>query len=455
MPTVKLNPGGPRDRRPGGSSAGLPVRVSTAGRVRSWVAGSTGRGLMTTALLLVVPVSDLSAQTPEAVTLEEALRLFHERSPELALAREKLARELAEARQERALPNPSALVSTEDVGNYSEQYYNLTQRIDFLWTAGPKGRSADARQARARARFRADSARLVRELRSSWTRTVAAAERVDALWEAVGEVEELVADAGARFQEGDLSGYDLRRFRVALGGLTRRAGVAEAERREAEEQLGASVGGEAMRAAAVSAVGAPTGPPPLPDREIVLESSVIHRPELSEARAAVDVGRAQASLARGSLLRGTQVTGGFKQQSDDREGYYLELSIPLPILDRKGGAVEAAEASVRQAETTVQVVERIVVREASRAWARLRAAREVWSLVAEDGLEDGVDLLGIARVAYAEEEIGIEGMLDAIEVYLNARLAAVEVRADAWTAYHGLLWAGGGPGGPETEGGAR
>ena len=120
-------------------------------------------------IALTAPWDPLAAQwATQPVTLEEAVRLFGENSPELALARSRLRGALGAARQGRAIPNPLASVTHEALSDYSESYLNMTQQVDFLWEAGARRDRSGALETQARGRFRADSARLVLELKRAY-----------------------------------------------------------------------------------------------------------------------------------------------------------------------------------------------------------------------------------------------------------------------------------------------
>lgn len=382
-------------------------------------------------------------QSPTTLGLDEALAGFHRNSPELELARSRLRSDVAASRQGRALPNPSASFTREDLGAYSERYLNLTQRVDFLWRAGPLGSRSEAEAAGARARFRADSAGLVLELQRAYVNAWTARRKVKALTPVDSLVQTLTRAARERFAEGDLAGYDVRRLGVERASVARRLARAELELQRAEERLAALVVGEAGpgRASARTLDGAPPALPAAFDAE---EAALARRPEVAEALATVDAREAQAALAGRNRLAGASLTGGWKEQSDGQNGLFVGLRVPLPLLDRKGEAVAAARAETRGAESRVELVRRVVRREASLARGRLTSAAGMLELQDSEALAQAEDLMSIARIGYEEGEVGIVELLDAADAYLEARLLATDLRADAWLAWFELERAVGG-----------
>jgi len=385
----------------------------------------------------------LAQESSRSVGLEEALALFRRNSPELQLARSRLRRDLGAERQGRAVSNPTASFTTEAVGEYSEQYLNVTQRVDFLWDAGGRNRRAQSLELAAKARFQADSARLASEVKRAYLEAWTGAEEVLALRRVDEVVDDLVDVAAKRFAEGDLAGYDLRRLRVERASVGRLLAQAEVTLAYSQERLAALVsGGDGM---------AQLQPRPLPDAAPAPSVSfdavtlaVARRPEIRAAQANADAREAEAGLARRSFLAGASVTGGLKVQSDGREGLFLGFQVPVPILDRRSGAVDAARAAVQGADAEVEWVKRAVMQEASIALSRLQSAHRQRALLGDAGLEDAAELLRIARVAYDEGEVGIVEMVDAADTFLEAQLMDSAVRAEGWLAYFELDQAVGG-----------
>jgi len=397
-------------------------------------------GLSTAACL---PGSVLAQESSRPVGLDEALALFNRNSPELQLARSRLRGDLASGRQARAASNPVASFTREDLGDYSEQYLNLTQRVDFLWEAGGRTRRSQGLEAEARARFQADSAGLALEVKEAYLQAWAEAETTAAL----GRVDDIVARlldvAIERFSSGDLAGYDLRRLRVERASVGRRLSRAEVKLADAERRLGALVldGARTEGLRPEPLQGSSPAPPPSLD---AVAQSMARRPEIQAARARADAREAEESLARRSFLSGTSVTGGLKTQSDGQEGLFLGIEIPLPLLDRRSGAVDAARAAVQGAGAEVEWVSRVVAREASLALARLHSAHRQQTLLGDAGLDEAAELLSIARIAYDEGEVGVVELVDAADTFLEAQFMASAIRVEGWLAFFELDHALGG-----------
>ena len=399
---------------------------------------------LTVTVVVAVTASPARSQEPSAsLSLEEAFDLFGRNSPELRMARSRLRSELGSVRQSRAIPNPTASITNEDLGQYSERYFNVSQRVDFIWEARSRGRRAEARASEARAAFQADSLRMGLEMKRAFVDAWLLAQVVSALTEVDGAVAEVLEDAAVRFADGDLAGYDLRRLRVARASVGRRLARADVSLTDAERKLGSLVAGDGPLSR-VQAEAPTLGPSQLPPDLVAVDRALARRPELAAARAATEALDAEAGLVRRSWLVGTALTAGFKKQSDGRSGLFLGLQLPVPLLDRRRGAVDAAEAEVDRSESESQLLRLAVAREASLAHARFQSASRQRALWGDGGIGEATDLLSIARVAYEEGEVGIVELVDAADAFLEARLLDSSVRAEVWIAFFELEHAIGG-----------
>ena len=403
-------------------------------------------------LLVAVPVA--AQEVPSTVTLEQAVSLFHGVSPELRRARNRLRASIGTAQQSRAMLNPTASLTNEDLGAYSERYFTLSQGMDFVWNRGGKGRRAEARNGESRAMFLADSAQIVFGLKRAFVDAWETSEEVSALSETDRVGAAALEDAAQRYAAEDLAGYDLRRLRVARATLGRRLASAELSLEDAERRLGSLLASDGSiprvrpQALQIEAPGiSPTLDP--------VDRALAVRPELAAAKWMTQALDAEADLVRRSFLTGTALTGGYKQQSDGRNGLFLGIELPIPILDRRAGAVDAAVAEVDRAESEVALTRLGIARDAALADARLASARRQQQIMGGDGMEEASALLDIARVAYGEGEVGIVELVDAADAFLEARLLESTARAELWLAYFAFEHAVGGFPGGATNGETR
>jgi cobalt-zinc-cadmium efflux system outer membrane protein len=329
------------------------------------------------------------------------------------------------------------------LGDYSESYLNLTQRMDFFWEGRDRSGRAEALRSGARARFAADSALLGLELKRVYLAAWRHRDAWEALLQANEVVEEILAAAGARFEEGELAGYDLRRLRLEQVRLGQRMATAELDVGDVERHLAAlldpSLGFRRVRAESIG-----SGGPEWEPASDNVARALGNRPEMVEAMELVGALRAEAGLTRKSILTGTSITGGLKRQSDGLDGLFVGLEVPLPLADRRAGARDAVTAAVAEAELQVELLGRAITREAILASARLESTQRQMDLIGPDAVGEAQELLAIARLSYAEGELTLVELLDATEVFIEARLLDSQIISDLWKAFFELDHAVGG-----------
>ncbi len=390
-----------------------------------------------------------AAQDVRAVSLEEALGLFAENNLDLQVARSDAAAAAGLARQAGAFPNPSFAATHErlsgdgDAEDADETYLNLSQRLEWPGTRSARSRAADEREAAAWARLAADSARLAFEVKEAYLRA-AMAGRAEALLEQVTEVfRDGVRSVEARFADGDVSLYDRRRVEVERIRYEGRLAEASLEAVAARRALALLVlpEGEVRELAAGDP---PAGAPPTVTPVDAMTAALERRRELEAARAAARSAEAEVDFARSDRIPDLTATGGYKRQSDGLDGLFLGLSLPLPLWDRNGGAIEAAEARQAASQARASLVRRQVLNDVERAAETYRALTRRAALLTDPAGDDGADLLEIARVAYAEGEMTLLELLDAAEAHLEAGLTGIRLQAELWTGYYDLERAVGG-----------
>jgi cobalt-zinc-cadmium efflux system outer membrane protein len=388
--------------------------------------------------------------TVRRVSLGEALALFARHNLELRIARAEAGGAAARARQAAAYPNPVVGATHETLGDgsqgYDETYLTLTQQLRWPWERAARGRAAAAEREAAAFRVAGDSLRLAFAVKRAFVEA-GGAERVrDGLAEATGVVRDALEDATRRAADGDLSGYALRRLRVERARYEADLSAAVLAVRAARRRLGALLLPDS--AAEIAPTGLPAEDPP--DVEPAAESSVaLVVPALAAARAGLDAARADEQAVRRGRLPAPAATGGYKSQSDGLAGAFLGLSLPLPLFDRRGAAAAEAGAATARAEAHLALVRRQSENDVRLAFQAYRMSRERARLFEGELLTEPEALLRIARVAYAEGEMSLVELLDAVDAYRAARVAAVEARRDVWVTFFDLERAAGGvPAGP-------
>lgn len=387
------------------------------------------------------------AQDPRRISLDEAIALFAEFNPDLREARYRAAELAALARQAGVYPNPTFNLSHEPGSRIgepeSETYFTLSQRFESPGKRRARRDAADRIAKAAGEGLSADSLRLVFDVKQAWAEAVAAEREVEVLDQVTQLFRRADIDTREMRDQGEVSGYALRRLRVERARYEGRLAIRRLDVDESRRRLSLMILREGAEAPVAPAID--DGPAPrLPALEDALETARANRAEIREARAEMEAAGAELALARRERTPDPTVTGGYVRQTGGYSGIFLGLSAALPVFDRNRGAIDARQALVHAAETKLIAVERQVDADVRRAFAAHESLDRRRALISDALLGDAEAMLSSARSAYAEGEMSLVELLDAAEAYLGARLSTIELDSDLRIVSYDLLRAMGG-----------
>jgi cobalt-zinc-cadmium efflux system outer membrane protein len=148
-----------------------------------------------------------------------------------------------------------------------------------------------------------------------------------------------------------------------------------------------------------------------------------------------EAGAAEARLARAERIPTPTLNGGFKHErlaaGESRSGFVAGVSLPLPLWDRRGGAVEAARAEAARREAEVAGLHRQTAREVRNAFAAHQALADQLELLDAQLGDDARRAHRAAEAAYEEGAIGLLEWLDTVRAYQEAETTY----ATLWAEY--------------------
>ena len=261
---------------------------------------------------------------------------------------------------------------------------------------------------------------------------------------AAGRRAELAAGAAEQFRRavrvleerlagGDVSGYEVRRIRLEAARYVALSAQASLEERQAITSLQEILGTVPLAVAPLSRVDA-TELALAPDS--VAAMSLVRSADLRAAALELEAAAADARVLARERVPTPTLTAGFKQEHTDARdaaaGFIAGIALTLPFWDRRGAAVDAAEAEARRVAAELDAARHRVAREArSTLEAAQRADEQAAALAAALGAEADA-AMHAAEVAYAEGEITLLEWLDAVRAYQEAETAHAVVLAESF-----------------------
>jgi cobalt-zinc-cadmium efflux system outer membrane protein len=158
-------------------------------------------------------------------------------------------------------------------------------------------------------------------------------------------------------------------------------------------------------------------------------------PELRAAAMDAEASAGAARLAAAGRIPTPTLTGGYKHENlatgQSLGGFVAGVSLPVPLWDRRGGAVDAARAEAARHDAELEVLRRRTARDVRIAFTAHQALAEQLRLVQPQLGDDAVRARRAAEAAYAEGEIGLLEWLDSVRAYQEAETAYVTL----WSEY--------------------
>lgn len=385
-----------------------------------------------------------AAQAVPGLTLEEARAAARRNSPALIAVRELVNAARGLERQSGAGPNPIFAFSREQASGDGQ---STAQNIALLEQRLERGVLRSARRGAARARREAAEERrgvaeafLDFDVTRSYALVLAADKRAALADQATTAFTEALRVSARRLAAGDLSGYANRRLKLEAARYAALRAEAILSRRVARTELASLLASDEGAIDATSLVLADSlgshGAAPITDS--LLAVAIRSRGELRAAELDALAAAEDARLVTRERTPTPVLSGGLKTErigvagapSQGLTGFVAGISIPIPLWDRRGGAIDAANAESRRRAAELTGLRRRIAREVADASDAYRSADAQLAMLAPQLGGESRAALGAAQVAYAEGEITLVEWLDAVRAYREAEASFATLQAD-------------------------
>lgn len=371
------------------------------------------------AALVTVPVRAQDERVPARVSLDEALRLAEAHNPRLSAARAQVDLASADAQAARVRPNP--VVSLESQGyplwqhprpsfvDTQELTVKVEQTFDVAGVRRARGRAADLGVATARASADDERRRLRLDVRRAYFQVVLASADLATARGTLDDLDKVLAINRARFEQGELSGIELRRLQVERLRFADDLAAADLARKTAGAALVALLGLRPLDAAfeATDGLEAPAGAAPALPADLLASRPDVLASTHAEAGASADLAT-QAALGRPTPT----VAAGW-QRNFGNHALVFGVSVPLPFFDRNAAGVARAEAARRLARANAEAVATAALLEIQTAALAVESSRARVTYVEHEYLRHARDARDIVLASYRAGAAPLSDFLDA------------------------------------------
>jgi cobalt-zinc-cadmium efflux system outer membrane protein len=290
---------------------------------------------------------------PARLTLEEAVRIAEARSPAMAGVAAALRVAEADATSARQRLNPVFTASLDSLPlsqeyrapflDHGELTLTVEQEIETGGRRDLRDRAARAGIEVARSAARDRVRRLRLDVQRAYLHAVLARADHDVAQAMLADIDRVLAINRARFEQGELSGVELRRLQVERHRFADEVRTADLELKNARARLLAVMHvrplDQAFETAATLAdpVAAPALGP------VGIQVAIDRRPDLEALRREQAQAEAESALQRAMGKSNWTVGGGYKRDVG-MSALVLFASVPLPFAARNQGGIARADA---------------------------------------------------------------------------------------------------------------
>jgi cobalt-zinc-cadmium efflux system outer membrane protein len=157
--------------------------------------------------------------------------------------------------------------------------------------------------------------------------------------------------------------------------------------------------------------------------------ALVTRGDLQAATLGAESARTLSRLSRAERIPTPVLSGGFKNEritsGETLTGFVVGLRLPLPLWDRRAGAVAASDAEAARLAAVVDSLRREAVREVEDGFAAHAALETELGLVGAQLGEEAGRARTAADTAYREGEISLLEWLDSVRAYYEAEVTYI------------------------------
>jgi outer membrane protein, heavy metal efflux system len=366
--------------------------------------------------------------TLDVLSVEDAIRIAIEHSPELRSAGYSVDAASGRVLQAGLYPNPTFSFGGESLGanagNAGETNYIFEQEI-VLGGKLKKARAvAESDRLAARAEFVAQEFSVASRVSRAYYASVSANERLAKREELSALASQLLEAASSRVEAGSASLPDQLRAEVVFEQAQIELDAARFDAKAAMQSLSSAIGIEGeIELPLISSV---NQLPELPSHEELLAATLDANSRISLARIAIIRAKQAHKLAQSQSTPNIVLSVGPRYSDIDSESTVdAGVSFRIPLFDRNQGEIKATLAERLSASSQLRAVQLDLLAEVSQAWSAYQSAYAAAGRYQNQLLPKAEKTLDMTRQMYQSQKTNYLRLLDAQQVVVESRIAYV------------------------------
>ena len=378
-------------------------------------------------LLLLLVIQQAAAQ--DILTIDEAIELALKNNIQLQKQNSEIQKAETALDESGRLPNPSFTYSREDLSagflHYKEWTALGSIPLNFLWE---RWSSIEAKNKALNAQnFLMDYIKLniTAETKEKYISLFVTADLVQKIKAAHFRLNELSKAAHHKFNEGDISEYDLQRILLETEKLKMTVNQIELRRIKTENELKLLTGISLTENIVTEETLL------MPDdnfvKDVLILSALKNRNDLKAVRMQRDAGEELLTNNRVKALPEINLAAGYKNQTDKLKGTVLQLEFEIPLFKRNQSEIENAKIEINLLEKEVLFFQENIKSEVSEAFTNFSVNKNLFESANTIKLDN---IFNTAAYSYEQGEILLVEFIDGINAFIDASVSKAELTID-------------------------
>jgi cobalt-zinc-cadmium efflux system outer membrane protein len=374
----------------------------------------------------------------QGLTLDRATEIAERNSPDLREANALIKAAEGRALQAGTLPNPELIVRGESLGATDGEYLaGVAQEIPVNGSLRKSRRVEDLEGDRLAREVEVKRFELRKRVQGAFATALFQSSAHGTVLNISDNAAKAVSITKSRVEAGDALPADLARTEMEAALSQAEVKRSRALQDQAFTELASIIGrpqlkvdsleGELETAFSIPAVEA-------------LSREVANHPSIAASAAALKSEQARLDLEKARRIPNIRAELLYRRiQAEERDGFDIGFSVPLPLFDRNKGNIRAAEAQLAAAEARAQASSNELHATVRQLHARLTAALEIMRLQKNELLPRANEVLKVAEVRYQNGDISLTEVLVARRDRAELELAHLESLRDAAATWADLM----------------
>ena len=325
----------------------------------------------------------------------------------------------------------------EDGGGASTNYgFKLSQEFEVAGQRSSRIVVAKNELARVKAGTKDKERLLISEVKDAFTKVLASKKKSELTRQIVQLKVDLLGFTKIKFQAGDISGLDVNLAEVELSKAKRELLLSEREYRESLISLRGFLGMSLDMPLTLQG-DLPTEAPILPDRKVLRDAAFSRRPDAKAIAFEMEKAKAALMLAKKEVIPNITLSG-FYDRDESRNVVGLEISMPIPLFDRKQAEKKEAYAKAEGAKIKSIGLNNTIEREVEQAYSDLATSIDELTLFKKEIIVKSTENMNLLNLAFKEGKIGFFEVRLAQKDTIEVQFAYIEAQTRTQLAQNAI-----------------